>query len=157
MQTIEVMDWEPLGKPGHLINRAARAFARIGEARLKPHGFGVGHLPVLVALKDGEALSQRDLARFARIEQPSMAQMLARMGRDALIERAPDPTDGRSSLISLTESALARLPAVRDVLVEGNREALDAFSEAEAATLAALLVRLLANLERMEDRQESHS
>lgn len=68
MQAVEVMDWEPLGKPGHLINRAARAFARIGEARLKPHGFGVGHLPVLVALKDGEALSQRDLARFARIE-----------------------------------------------------------------------------------------
>ena len=147
------MDWEPLGKPGHLINRAARAFARIGEVRLKPHGFGVGHLPVLVALKDGEALSQKDLARFARIEQPSMAQMLARMERDALIERVPDPNDGRSSLVSLKESALARLPAVRDVLIEGNREALAGFSEEDAATLSALLLRLLANLERMEDRQ----
>lgn len=155
MCRVEVMDWEPLGKPGHLINRAARAFARIGEARLQPHGFGVGHLPVLVALKDDDALSQKELARFARIEQPSMAQMLARMERDALIKRAPDPTDGRSRLITLTEGALARLPAVRDVLVEGNREALDGFSEAEAVTLAALLLRLLANLERMEDRQET--
>ena len=148
------MDWDPLGKPGHLINRAARASARIGEARLKPHGFGVGHLPVLVALKDGDALSQKELARFARVEQPSMAQMLARMERDALIERVPDRTDGRSRLISLTEGALARLPAARDVLVEGNREALDGFSDEEAATLAALLQRLLVNLERMEDQQE---
>ena len=151
----EMMEWEPLGKPGHLINRAARAFAKIGEARLKPHGFGIGHLPVLVALKDGNALSQGALARFARIEQPSMAQMLARMERDALLEREPDPTDGRSTLISLTEGALARLPAVRDVLVEGNREAMDGFSEEDAATLAALLLRLLANLERVEDRQEA--
>ncbi len=151
------MEWEPLGKPGHLINRVARAFAWIGETRLKPHGFGIGHLPVLVALKDGDALSQKELARFARIEQPSMAQTLARMERDALIERVPDPTDGRSSLISLTAGALERLPAVRDVLVEGNREALDGFSEEEAATLTALLLRLLANLERMEDRQEASS
>lgn len=156
MQRFELMDWEPLGKPGHLINRAARAFARIGEARLKPHSFGVGHLPVLVALKDGDALSQKDLARFARIEQSSMAQMLARMERDALIERAPDPTDGRSTLISLSEGALARLPAVREVLIKGNREALDGFSEEDAATLAVLLLRLLANLERMEERQETN-
>lgn len=151
------MDWEPLGKPGHLINRAARAFAWIGEARLKPHGFGVGHLPVLVALKDGNALSQKDLACFARIEQPSMAQMLTRMERDALIARVSDPADGRTRRVSLTESALARLPAVRDILVASNQEALDGFSEEDAATLAALLLRLLANLERMEDRQDARS
>ena len=149
------MNWDPLGKPGHLINRVARAFARIGETRLKPHGFGLGHLPVLVALKDGAALSQKELARFARIEQPSMAQMLTRMERDALIERMPDPTDKRSSLISLKAGALARLPAVRDVLMEGNRQALEGFSEDDIATLSSLLLRLLANLERIEDRQES--
>jgi MarR family transcriptional regulator for hemolysin len=56
---------------------------------------------VLVALQDGRASTQRDLARFAKIEQqPPMAQMLARMKRDGLIQRAPDPADGRSSRIS---------------------------------------------------------
>jgi hypothetical protein len=53
-------------------------FARLSEARLKPLGFGVAHLPVLVALQDGRASTQRDLARFAKIEQPPMAQRLAR-------------------------------------------------------------------------------
>ena len=71
--------------PGHLISLAARGSARLSEARLKPLGFGVGHLPVLVALQDGRASTQRDLARFAKIEQPPMAQMLARMERDGLI------------------------------------------------------------------------
>lgn len=84
---------KPTGStPGHLISLAARGFARLSEARLKPLGFGIGHLPVLVALRDGQVGTQRDLAHFARIEQPPMVQMLARMERDGLIRRTPDPT-----------------------------------------------------------------
>jgi MarR family transcriptional regulator, transcriptional regulator for hemolysin len=71
------MDLEVLSTPGRLISLAERGFARLSEARLKPLGFGVGHLPVQVALQDGQASTQRDLARFAKIEQPPMAQMLA--------------------------------------------------------------------------------
>lgn len=137
-----------LSSPGHLISLAARGFTRLSEARLKPLGFGVGHLPVLVALQDGQASSQRELARFARIEQPSMAQMLTRMERDGLIQRTPDPLDKRSSQINLTESARTRLPDACAVLFDGNRDALDGFTEEEAAQLTALLTRLIANLDR---------
>jgi MarR family transcriptional regulator, transcriptional regulator for hemolysin len=136
-----------LATPGHLVSLAARGFARLSEARLKPLGFGLGYLPVLVALKNGRAETQRDLARFARIEQPSMARMLVRMERDGLIRRAPDPADGRSSLVSLTETAEARLPDACAVLFQGNREALDGFTDEEAAQLVSLLNRLIANLD----------
>lgn len=140
---------EVLSTPGHLISVAARGFARLSEARLKPLGFGVGYLPALVALQNGRAESQRDLARFVRIEQPSMAQMMVRMERDGLIRRTPDPADGRSSRIALTEAAVARLPEACATLFEGNREALEGFSDAEAAQLADLLNRLIANLDRL--------
>jgi MarR family transcriptional regulator, transcriptional regulator for hemolysin len=143
------MDLEVLSTPGHLISLAARGFERLSELRLKPLGFGVGYLPVLVALKEGKAQSQRDLARFARVEQPSMAQMLARMERDALIRRSPDPEDGRSSHISLTEIAHARLPEACAVLFQGNREVLSDFTDEEAAQLIALLMRLITNLDRV--------
>ena len=123
--------------------------AQMSEVRLKPLGFGVGHLPVLVALHEKQGQPQRDLANFARIEQPSMAQMLARMERDGLISRAPDPADGRSSLISLTETAQTRLPEACAVLFQGNRDALDGFTGEEASQLVALLTRLVANLDRM--------
>ncbi len=140
---------EVLATPGHLISLAARGFARLSEARLKPLGFGVGHLPVLVALRDGRASTQRDLARFAKIEQPPMAQMLARMERDGLIARTPDPDDGRSSRITLTKVAEARLPEAIAVLLKGNREALRGFSDKETGLLIALLTRLIANLDRI--------
>src|ERR1700684_878574 len=103
MQTSSHIKLDVLSTPGHLISLAARGFARLSEARLKPLGFGVGHLPVLVALQDGQAGTQRDLARFARIEQPSMAQMLVRMERDGLICRTPEPADGRSRRITLAQ------------------------------------------------------
>lgn len=147
-----------LSTPGHLVSLAARGFARLSEARLKPLGFGVGHLPVLVALQAGQAASQRDLARFARIEQPSMAQMLARMERDGLICRMPDPVDGRSSRISLTEAARTRLPDACAVLFQGNRDALNGFTDEETTQLVALLTRLIANLDRVAGAEEpSHS
>lgn len=149
------MDLDVLSTPGHLINLAARGFARLSEARLKPLGFGVGQLPVLVALQDGRASTQRDLARFAKIEQPPMAQMLARMERDGLIQRAPDPADGRSSRITLTEVAEARLPDAVAALLRGNHEALRDFSDKEAGVLIALLTRLIANLDRIASVEAS--
>jgi MarR family transcriptional regulator, transcriptional regulator for hemolysin len=143
------MDLDVLSTPGHLISLAARGYARLSEARLKPLGFGVGHLPVLVALQGGRASTQRDLARFAKIEQPPMAQMLARMERDGLIQRAPDPADGRSSRITLTKTARARLPQAIAVLLHGNREALHGFTDEEARLLVSLLARLIENLDRI--------
>src|SRR5271154_5397656 len=149
------MDLDVLSTPGHLISLAARGFARLSEARLKPLGFGVGHLPVLVALQDGRASTQRDLARFAKVEQPPMAQMLARMERDGLIHRSPDPDDGRSSRIVLTRTARARMPEAVAALLLGNREALDGFTNEEAKQLVALLQRLIVNLDRLAGAEAS--
>jgi MarR family transcriptional regulator, transcriptional regulator for hemolysin len=151
------MDFEVLSTPGHLIGLAARAFARLSELRLKPLGFGVGYLPVLVALREGKAESQCDLARFARVEQPSMAQMLARMERDRWIRRTPDPEDGRSSRVSLTELAHAHLPQACAVLLQGNREVLSDFTDKEVAQLTALLTRLITNLDRVVNAEEPSS
>lgn len=149
------MSLDVLSTPGHLISLAARGFARLSEARLKPLGFGVGHLPVLVALRDGRASTQRDLARFAKIEQPPMAQMLARMERDGLIQRASDPADGRSQRITLTETAEARLPNAVAALLEGNRDVLCGFTDEETGQLVALLTRLIASLDGIASLEAS--
>jgi MarR family transcriptional regulator, transcriptional regulator for hemolysin len=144
-----MMSFDVLSTPGHLVSLAARGFARLSEARLSPLGFGVGHLPVLIALQDGRASTQRELARIAKIGQPPMAQMLARMERDGLIIRTPDPHDGRSSHIALTKIARTRLPNACTALFQGNSEALSGFTEEEASQLVAMLTRLIVNLDRI--------
>jgi MarR family transcriptional regulator for hemolysin len=134
-------------QPGHLINRVSRLMARIGEPRVRELGFGIGQMPVLATLKDGAAYTQTQLAAIARIEQPSMAQMLTRMERDGLVQRAPDPKDKRSVLFSLTPEAKKRLPALWKILADANTEALAPFTAAEIATLASLLTRMVQHLE----------
>ncbi|WP_163773899.1 MarR family winged helix-turn-helix transcriptional regulator, partial [Proteus mirabilis] len=81
----------------------------------------------------------KELARLAGVEQPSMAQLLARMERDGLIRREPDPSDGRSSLVSLSEDALARIDPARAILLRGDQEALAGFDAADIDRLTVLL------------------
>ena len=148
-------EWNPMRTPGHYFSRIARAFARIGDVRLRELGFATAQLPVLTALKDGARLSQTELARWAKVEQPTMAQLLARMERDGIIRREPDPRDRRASIIALTDEARAKLPAGQAILEAGNREAMRGLSEAEVATLIGLLQRVLANAEEMEGRMQA--
>ncbi|MBN8942107.1 MAG: MarR family transcriptional regulator [Rhizobiales bacterium] len=132
--------------PSLLIATAARMLARVADGRLRDIGISVSQFSVLVPLKDGARLSQKELARLAGVEQPSMAQLLARMERDGLICREPDPTDGRSSLISLSDSALARIGPARTILSQGNQEALAGFDQADIEKLTVLLHRVIANV-----------
>jgi DNA-binding MarR family transcriptional regulator len=143
-------EWDPLRHPGHYFSRIARGLARVSDARLRGLGFASAQLPVLTALKDGARLSQIELARWAKVEQPTMAQMLARMERDGLIKREPDPQDKRSSLVSLTDAALARLPAGRAVLRQGNVDMTKGLSREEVDTLVSLLRRVLDNVDSLE-------
>ncbi|WP_219215989.1 MarR family winged helix-turn-helix transcriptional regulator [Variovorax boronicumulans] len=135
--------------PLRLLGRVTRGFTRIADDGLREFGFAVGQLPVLVSLKQQKALSQAELARIAQVEQPSMAQLLARMERDGLVERVPDPDDKRSRLISLTPLATRRLPKAKAVMDAHAQQVLEGFSAEDVAQLMALLTRLNANVERM--------
>ena len=139
-------DWQPKTMPAMLIMHAARYFGRLADQRLRDLGISTGQLPVLVALKNGARLSQKDLTRLAGVEQPSMAQLLARMERDGLIERQPDPTDRRSSLVSLSDKALEQIGPAKTILAQGNREAIAGLSDSEVETLVTLLLRVLSNV-----------
>ena len=86
-----------------------------------------------------------------------MAQMLARMERDGLIQRTIDPADKRSSRVSMTEAAEVRLPNAVAALFQGNREALSGFSDHEAALLVSLLTRLISNLDRIASVEASRT
>jgi MarR family transcriptional regulator, transcriptional regulator for hemolysin len=141
------VDEDIFRRPGHLVNRLARLSFRWTEERFQPLGLSTGQIPVLYVLKDGAALTQKELARLVRIEQPTMAQLLTRMERDGLIRRTDNPDDKRSSLISLTPLALKKLPQAKTILSEGNKAALKGFTDREIATLSKLLLRVVKNLD----------
>ncbi len=139
--------WDPGSSASFWINRASRLLLRLQEGHLRPLGFGMSQMPVLHALQDGGALSQKELARWARVEQPTMAEMLARMERDGVVQREPNPKDRRGSLFSLTRRARLRLPKAKAALIQGEQEVMAGFSATEKELLLTLLQRVVSNLE----------
>ncbi|MEV6767266.1 MarR family transcriptional regulator [Nocardia sp. NPDC051030] len=142
------MDTPSMPSLAQLINRAARALARDGDAALKPLGMRYAQVPVLALTREGSELTQKDLAEATGIEQPSMAQLLTRMERDGLIRRTPHPRDARSQTITLTAETAERAAAARLRMADLNQRAIAGFTAEEIRTLEDLLTRVNNNLDR---------
>ena len=141
----------PESTVGFWINRASRLLVRDADARLRPFGLAMSYLPVLRALADGRPHSQKELAQIAGVEQPSMAETLVRMERDAMVQRVQNPDDKRATLISLTRRSRTRFPKAMASLLEGERGSLEALSETEQVLLRELLERVARSLEAKLD------
>ncbi|MET7886783.1 MarR family winged helix-turn-helix transcriptional regulator [Streptomyces avermitilis] len=52
----------------------------------------------------GSPMRLTDLARTEQVSQPGITQLVTRLERDGLVERRPDPSDGRAVLVHITEA-----------------------------------------------------
>ena len=72
---------------------------------------------------------------------------LDRLEELKLINRQPDPNDGRGSLVSLTSLGMKKVDEALDQLIKNERAFLTDLNKAEQAELADLLSRLAANFD----------
>ncbi|QDZ12115.1 MarR family winged helix-turn-helix transcriptional regulator [Devosia ginsengisoli] len=135
---------------GYMANWAARLFSRELERQLAPTGIAPAYMPVLFALADGSTLTQKELARRAAVEQPTMAATLKRMERDGMIHRRQDPGDKRSALVALTPLALGKVETVERVVSAINALALEQLDAGERQQFLGLLGRVIAVLEAQD-------
>jgi DNA-binding MarR family transcriptional regulator len=61
-------------------------------------------LSVLDTLASSGPKRLTELVRTEQISQPGLTQLVTRLERDGLVERRPDPADGRAVLIHITDS-----------------------------------------------------
>jgi DNA-binding MarR family transcriptional regulator len=132
---------------GYLTNLAGRLLARALSRRLEGIGLSIAHMPVLAALSEGAAMTQKDLAAQAVVEQPTMAATLSRMERDGLIQRTPNPEDARSALISLTPAAVAKMKQLNAAVADINGAATARMTQAERVEYRRLIGKIIASLE----------
>jgi DNA-binding MarR family transcriptional regulator len=113
------------------------------------HRFPLSHGAVLGRLDREGAQSVSDLATKERVRPQSMAQTVSDLESDGLVERSPDPDDGRRALVSLTDHGNDALQADRRNRVGWLARAIDEdLSPEEQATLresVELLRRLAEN------------
>jgi DNA-binding MarR family transcriptional regulator len=92
--------------------------------------------------KEGDS-SASALAGAERIRPQSMAAIVAALNERGLIERTPDPEDGRRQMISLTGAGRQRAESNRQVREEWLARAIhDRYSESERQTILDALTLL---------------
>lgn len=121
--------------------RRARAFsgelAREVHPELEPAAYGL-----FVRLEDGGPQRATDLAAFFGVGKATISRQLRALENLGLITRAPDPADGRASLVHLTPQGRDRFGLVREARRAEYVRKLAAWDRAEVAELARLLHQL---------------
>jgi DNA-binding MarR family transcriptional regulator len=100
---------------------------------------------VLVQLSEaGGSLRLRDLLeRLVVVSQPGLSRRVERLEAAGLVERHPDPDDGRGVIVSISKAGRASLRGAAKVHVAGiNREFAERISEDEALVLRQVFERI---------------
>ena len=113
-------------------------FATAGYADVRP-SYGSALLP----LYEEDGLRIGELGRRARLSKQTMTEMIRRLERDGLVERRPDPTDARASLIFLTARSRRFEPVAAATLGELDELVRARLSSQGTAQLKDALRRLM--------------
>jgi DNA-binding MarR family transcriptional regulator len=124
-----------------VITRAARRLRTEASAGLGP-SLGAA----LATVERWGPLSPSELADREGIRRPSATRLVAKLEEEGLVRREPDPEDGRSFRVSLTEVGAEHIRDVRSRKDAFLARRLEALSPEDRATLdraSDLLERLL--------------
>lgn len=99
----------------------------------------------LAALAQMPGVNQRQLGDELDVDRSTIADLVARLVRNGLIERTNDPVDKRSYVLFLTAEGSKQLAALRPRVDKVERILTGALSAQERAELRRLLALLLAD------------
>jgi DNA-binding MarR family transcriptional regulator len=106
---------------GFLLAKASQRFNEVLVERLAARGAGevrASYGSVLVPLFERDGLRLSELAAAARLSKQAMTGLVNRCEADGLVERGPDPTDGRAFNVRLTARGRAVGEVATHVLAE---------------------------------------
>src|SRR3954468_8405564 len=107
-----------------VVARTARRLRQEAGTDLSP-----SQTSALAAIERHGPLTPSELATCERIQRPTATRVLARLEEAGLVARAADPTDRRSSLVSVTaegRALLERLRTRKDAFLVQRLDRLDA-------------------------------
>ncbi|MDX6595383.1 MAG: hypothetical protein QOI72_765 [Solirubrobacterales bacterium] len=93
------------------IVRTARRLRQ--EAAAEASGLTPTSTAALATIERHGPLTPSELAKLERVQRPTVTRTLGCLEREGLVERTPDPADGRSALVSVNSAGRERLRRLR--------------------------------------------
>jgi DNA-binding MarR family transcriptional regulator len=120
----------------------AHSLKRLVNARYRRAGLSMARVQVLHALSEHGTIRIGELSEQLDVAARTMTSTVEGLARDGLVERTPDPTDGRAVLVAMTprgEASFAEAIGIRNEMFD---EVFARLDPGERDQLAALLRRL---------------
>jgi DNA-binding MarR family transcriptional regulator len=121
---------------------------RVSSSRSEIAGISNARYEFLHALAHAGPTRMSALARHLDISPRTVTPMVDSLERDGLVARAPDPTDRRAQVLSLTPDGVELMRRAHHERVGQVERLFEPLDSAERATLAALLDKVLDASER---------
>lgn len=134
-----------------LQHELARLLAHLGRHIRAGEAANPGVHAVLTRLSQRDAMRASDLAAAEGTDASTMSRRLAQMGERGLVERVPDPEDGRAWLVRATGAGVAAFHAERARRVALVTDRVADWDAADVVHLADLIGRLNIAFERSEE------
>jgi DNA-binding MarR family transcriptional regulator len=142
------LDRSPMGVVGR-ISRLAQLLQAELEQIFAAHGVNGGEFDVLATLRRSGRpyrLTPTELSKATMVTSGGMTKRLSALEGRGLIRRDPDPSDGRSTAVSLTREGKRLVEVILPEHVANEQRLLSELSNKERAELAALLEMLAVSL-----------
>jgi len=144
------IDYSPGGSIGYLIRDCNRAFQRLLERRIGPHGVTRGQWYFLRVLWEQDGLSQRELSARVGMMEPTTVIALHSMEKAGLVRRTRSEEDRRVTRVHLTPKAKRLRSRLLEVSQSVNDEGTVGIDEAELDRVRRVVARITENLDRAE-------
>jgi DNA-binding MarR family transcriptional regulator len=138
------------GSLGYLVRDANRAFQRLLERRIAPHGVTRGQWYFLRVLWEQDGLSQRELSTRVGMMEPTTVIALRGMEKAGLIRRARSADDRRVTLVRLTPKARRLRNRLLQLSQGVNEQGAEGIEAAELDRFRRVIRRMTANLDGVE-------
>jgi DNA-binding MarR family transcriptional regulator len=137
------------------LNEAIRAIGvrhrELAIAALAPFGIHPGHKLLLLELESNGPRTQAQLAAASGYEPPTITLSAGQLEAAGLVARRPSPTDGRATLVELTNDGRALLPKLKAAWREVAEQAVAGLTSISPEQLTDVLSDLAASLSAGDD------
>lgn len=136
-----------------MIMRLARLQFQYMHAQLERLDLYPGQPQLLLALRDRENVSQKELAQAMEVTPATLTVMLRRMDAKHLVNRTSDPQDLRVTRLSLTPAGREKVREIETIITQANDTLDDLFLPEELDRVCVMMRRVCAQLGLMtQDR-----
>ncbi len=124
------------------LNAVMGAFTRMNIRLPAVQRLSFTTLSVLHTLATTGPRRLTELTASEQVTQPAITQIVTKLERDGLVERRPDPSDGRAVLVHITEQGAAVVEGRRAERIARLTELADRLTPAERTAIQAALPAL---------------